>query len=177
MIEDTAHRIVKIIQGMRTFSRDGQKDPAEVIELKSLLENTLNFCQQKFVHHSIDLSVSVEPSDLAVKGRSVQLSQVILNLLNNAFDAIEYHSEKRINIFARELQNGVEIRVVDSGPGVPEQYRDKIFQPFFTLKEIGKGTGLGLSISRSIVESQGGTLELDVQAERTSFVIRMPKAV
>jgi signal transduction histidine kinase len=173
-IEDTTHRIVKIIQGMRTFSRDGQKDPLENIELKGLLESTLNFCQQKFLHHQIELVVSVEPDDLMIKGRSVQLSQVILNLLSNAFDAVEAAPERWIKVAAREIRGGVEIRVVDSGPGVPEQYRDKIFQPFFTLKEIGKGTGLGLSISRSIVESQSGTLELDVNSERTSFVIRMP---
>jgi signal transduction histidine kinase len=173
-ISETTQRIVKIIQGLRSFSRDGGSDPIETVGLRSLLESTLSLCQQKFIHHHIELIVSCGSADLTLKCRSVQLSQVILNLLNNAFDAVEYAQKKWVKVEVKVMDQIVEIRVTDSGPGVPEQYREKIFQPFFTLKEVGKGTGLGLSISRSIVESQGGRLELDQSSKNTSFVIRFP---
>ncbi len=174
-IGDTTQRIVKIINGLRTFSRDGENDPIEKAEIKILLEDTLTFCQQKFKHHSIDLRISYGPPGLMVYCRPVQFSQVILNLLNNAFDAVETVEEKWIQIGVSEGTESIEIRVSDSGAGVAEKYREKIFQPFFTLKEVGKGTGLGLSISRSIIESQGGRIELDIHAPHTSFVIRLPK--
>jgi C4-dicarboxylate-specific signal transduction histidine kinase len=175
-IGNTAERIVKIVHGLRSFSRDGDQDPFETVEVKSLLENTLTLCHQKFIYNQIELSVSYESPQLTVQCRSVQLSQVILNLLNNAFDAVESAPEKWIKIEVKEADRGVEIRVTDSGSGVPEQYREKIFQPFFTLKDVGKGTGLGLSISRRIMESQGGTLELDLNSSYTSFVVRVPQS-
>ncbi|MFL5814386.1 MAG: sensor histidine kinase [Bdellovibrionia bacterium] len=174
-ISDTTQRIVKIIQGLRSFSRDGGNDPIESVELKSLLDSTLGLCHQKFIHHQIELIVSCDSADLTLNCRSVQISQVILNLLNNAFDAVEHAQEKWIKVEARVANQNVEIRVTDSGPGVPVQYREKIFQPFFTLKQVGKGTGLGLSISRSIVEAHGGMLELDQSSKNTSFVVRIPK--
>lgn len=175
-IGNTAERIVKIVHGLRSFSRDGDRDPFEIVEVKSLLENTLTLCHQKFIYNRIELSVSYDSPQLTIQCRSVQLSQVILNLLNNAFDAVESALEKWIKVEVKEVNHGVEIRVTDSGTGVPEQYREKIFQPFFTLKDVGKGTGLGLSISRRIMESQGGSLELDLNSPHTSFVVRIPQS-
>jgi C4-dicarboxylate-specific signal transduction histidine kinase len=114
---------------------------------------------------------------LAIPCRPVQISQVILNVLNNAFDAVESSSQKWITINVVRSENHVEIQISDNGAGIAEQYREKIFQPFFTLKEVGKGTGLGLSISRSIIESQGGRIELDLTKKHTTFVIYLPLAL
>jgi C4-dicarboxylate-specific signal transduction histidine kinase len=175
-IADTVQRIVKIITGLKTFSRDGQNDPLELAGIRSLIENTLTFCEQKFKHHGIHLSGTDNTlADILIECRPIQLSQVLLNLLNNAFDAVENAQEKWIRIEVKDGSPWIEIRVTDSGAGVPEPYREKIFQPFFTLKEVGKGTGLGLSISRRIIESLGGRIELDTSQPHTSFVIYLKK--
>lgn len=174
VIADTTQRIVKIITGLKTFSRDGINDPVETIEVRTLLEHTLTFCQQKFKNRFIGFTVTYDHPDLAISCRQVQISQVILNVLNNAFDAVESANEKWIKINVVRSAGNVEIQISDSGAGVPEQYREKIFQPFFTLKEVGKGTGLGLSISRSIIESQGGRIALDITRKHTTFVIYLP---
>ncbi len=71
----------------------------------------------------------------------------------------------------------MEISVMDSGKGIPKQFRDKVGQPFFTTKQVGHGTGLGLSISKGIVEAHGGHLNLDAECEHTRFVVTLPKAV
>jgi signal transduction histidine kinase len=108
--------------------------------------------------------------------REVQLSQVILNLLNNAFDAISELPNKWVHLESRMNEGIIEIRVIDSGSGIPEELREKILQPFFTTKEVGQGTGLGLSISKGIIESHGGTLSIDIKSQNTCFVIQIPQA-
>lgn len=106
--------------------------------------------------------------------RGVQISQVLLNLLNNAFDAIELLPEKWIKLDAMKMEDTIVIHVTDSGHGIPEEEREKIFQPFYTTKPIGKGTGLGLSLSRKIVQDHKGTLTLDTNSAHTRFVIKIP---
>ena len=80
-----------------------------------------------------------------------------------------------MRIQVKERLEEVEIRVIDSGPGISELLRDRIMQPFFTTKAIGKGTGLGLSISKGLVEAHAGSLTLDVSSPYTCFVILLPK--
>jgi two-component system sensor histidine kinase DctS len=107
--------------------------------------------------------------------RAVQISQVLLNLINNACDAISSLNEKWILINAIERNNLIEISVTNSGPKIPAHIREKLMQPFFTTKEVGMGTGLGLSLSKTIAEAHGGRLYLDLGAENTRFVLELPK--
>jgi signal transduction histidine kinase len=100
---------------------------------------------------------------------------VILNLLNNAVDAVGPLADKWVEVQVKGIGEEVEISVMDSGSGIPEKLRDKIGQPFFTTKTIGQGTGLGLSISKGIVEAHGGRLSLDLECEHTRFLVRLPK--
>jgi signal transduction histidine kinase len=107
--------------------------------------------------------------------RPTQISQVILNLLNNAFDAVKALNEKWVLLEVACLgTDWIQIRVTDSGAGIAESLATKIMEPFFTTKEIGKGTGLGLSISKGIVETHGGRFFLDRSFTHTSFVIEFP---
>jgi signal transduction histidine kinase len=114
---------------------------------------------------------------LRIDCRPTEISQVLLNLLNNAVDAVQPLAEKWVELQVRSAGKDVEISVMDSGKGIPEKIRDKVGQPFFTTKVVGHGTGLGLSISRGIVEAHGGHLNLDTQCEHTRFVVTLPKAV
>ncbi len=105
----------------------------------------------------------------------MQIGQVILNLLNNAHDALEHLPEKWIHLSVREEGDYYFLRITDSGNGIPLDLRQKIMMPFFTTKEIGKGTGLGLSVSKSIVILHHGQLYIDTQSPYTCFVMGLPK--
>ena len=104
----------------------------------------------------------------------MQISQVLLNLFNNSFDAIENSDTKWIKHEVVYLENFARLEISDSGSGIQKALADKIMQPFFTTKPIGKGTGLGLSISRSIIEEHGGKFFLDETCPNTKFIIELP---
>ncbi|MGE3974102.1 MAG: sensor histidine kinase [Bdellovibrionales bacterium] len=174
-IENTTTRIAKIVQGLRSFSRDGSKDAFHPVNLHELIEDTLSFCSERFKHNDTKIIIDDFKKDLSFFGRATELSQVLLNLLNNAHDAISGFQDKWIKISIADEQSYLDIQVTDCGSGVPHKVREKIFQPFFTTKEIGKGTGMGLSISSGIIRRHGGELKLDTQCPNTRFVIRIPK--
>ena len=173
-IEETTNRIAKIVRGLRTFARDGQKDPIETVPLQLIIENTLALCLEKFKLNNIEIRMTEPFPEVNLQCRPVQVSQVFLNILNNASEAISVLPEKWISIDVRKLRHAVEIRFTDSGHGIPSDIESKIFGPFFTTKEIGKGTGLGLSISRGLVEEHQGQMFLDSSGRHTSFVVRLP---
>jgi len=174
----TVGRIGKIISGLRTFARDEVGEPFQSAELRNLVYETLSFCEERFKNLNVQMKVQVDPMSVLIECRPVQISQVLLNLLINAFDAITATNshEKWISITCGEEKDFVTIRVTDSGPGITEVVRKRIFEPFFTTKSPGKGTGLGLSIAKGIVESHHGQLLLDTKNEHTSFLIRLPKS-
>src|SRR5262249_54178985 len=132
-------------------------------------------CSERLRRNSIQLKIQHGSPNLKIECRSTEISQVLLNLLNNALDAVQPLDQKWISIDVADAGNDVEIAVTDSGPGIPAHLRDKIAQPFFTTKEIGKGTGLGLSISRGIAEAHHGGLFLDPVCANTRFIVCLPK--
>lgn len=170
----TAERISKIIQGLRNFSRDASRDPFQKVSLEKIIEDTLSFCQARFKNKDINLIVKGIPKDLEIECRATQISQILINLLNNSCDAIEDAAIKWIEISARVENETVEVSITDSGSGIPPDIAEKIMQPFFTTKDIGKGTGLGLSVSKGIIEAHGGTLKLDPSGSNTKFLIQLP---
>ena len=176
VIENTVMRISKIVSGLRTLTRksDGM-DLEEHLVLEVLDEVTL-LCGERLKASSIELSIDVEPNDLKIKCDEVQFSQVLLNLLSNAIDAIAEspHEKKWIKIIGKKKANNVILQIVDSGVGVNQGIKNEIFNPFFTSKEIGKGTGLGLSLSKTIIEKHNGQIYLDNKSMNTCFVIKLP---
>lgn len=167
-------RIAAIIKGLRLFSRSDVNLPMEEKDLREILLETLSFCQEKFKHNMIELKNEVLEG-LLLKCRPVQISQVILNLLNNAYDAIQPLDERWIHIAAFKKDQYIELQITDSGLGIPRDVAEKIMQPFYSTKDVGKGTGLGLSISSGIVRDHGGELVLDVGAKNTRFIVRFPR--
>lgn len=172
----TVDRISKIITGLRTFSREGTTDPMAALPIREVFANTLSLCNEKLKHANIDVHLNEIDIDAQIECRAVQVSQILLNLTNNAYDAISALPEKWIRFEVKQLPSATQIWVTDSGSGVPESVRSKIFQPFFTTKEIGKGTGLGLSISKGIMEAHGGSLSLDEACKNTRFILSFPPA-
>jgi PAS domain S-box-containing protein len=173
-INKTTARISKIVTGLLLFSKDRKNEAFKATRLQTIWEDTLPFCSEKFKNHGIQFICPEPAYELEIECRPIQISQVLINLLNNSYDAIENLDHKWISLEAQARGGRVEIIVTDSGPGIPREVAEKIMQPFFTTKEVGKGTGLGLSISKGIIESHGGTLELDNSASQTRFVITLP---
>lgn len=176
-IISTCQRIGKIVQGLRNFSRDGDQDPFTATSIGTLMEETLELCRERFQRFGVNLKVEVSP-EAEVPARAVQLSQVFLNLLNNAFDAVQESEIKQITVTFKKTETSLSIFISDSGHGIPKAVAQRIFDPFFTTKEIGKGTGLGLSISKGIIEDHQGELILhDSETnpqEKTTFEICLP---
>lgn len=174
ILEETVKRIGAIVNGLRTFSREGSRDPYEFVPVQKLLNDTLALCREKLRNANVKVEIAPLPEGLNVHCRSVQISQVVLNIINNAKDAIEALPEKWIKISAEKKGESVVISITDSGNGIPESVRAKIFQPFFTTKDIGKGTGLGLSVSKGIVDSHHGSLTIDSESKNTRFLLTLP---
>ena len=126
----------------------------------------------------IELVSVLAPGALLVRGREVAVRQVAINLVHNAFDAVDGTEDRRVRVRTREDGDSVVVEVEDTGPGVPDDLRNRMFEPFVTTKSPGKGTGLGLYIARRLVDEAGGQLELAQSGESGStFVVRLPRAV
>ncbi len=167
-------RASKIIETLRAFARDASNDPFTPVPVGRIVADTLELCGKRIAEHGVDLTVGDISPDLVVDCRAMQLSQVLMNLITNAYDAVETVPERWIRIDARTDGDAVEISVTDSGPGVDASMQTRIFEPFFTTKPVDRGTGLGLSLSRTYLEAHRGTLTLDVTAVNTRFVMRLP---
>ncbi len=173
-IQKAVTRISRIIQSLRHFSRSSENEPLQATDLGILLDETLELCRARFEHHQVELIVDTFPREAQVVCRSVQISQVLLNLLNNAFDAVANSPEKKVHLQIHCEVASCRFAIQDSGSGIDPGILEKIFNPFFTTKPIGKGTGLGLSISRMILEEHGSQLKLDRSAiggARFSFTL------
>ena len=171
----TAERIESIVKSLRHIAREGDADPIQPASLRELIEHVLELSRERFRMHSILLSCSPIDPDLQVPCREVQIAQVVMNLVQNAFDAVvETSSEKWIEVQVHAGTEFVVVSVIDSGAGVPVEIRDRIMEPFFTTKPVGKGMGLGLSLARSIARQHGGDLTLAEHQGHTCFSLALP---
>ncbi|MGZ3710821.1 MAG: 7TM diverse intracellular signaling domain-containing protein [Bdellovibrionota bacterium] len=173
-IEQTSLRISRVVKGMRALSRDSRHDPMTSVALATVLQDSVALCEERYRKNGVTLESPAAGTDITLRCRSSDICQVIVNLLNNALDAVETSTVKLVKLEASVREGFVEIAVIDSGPGIPAEVRKRIMEPFFTTKEPGKGLGLGLSISRTIVESHGGKLWLDETSKQTRFVFTLP---
>ncbi len=174
VIRETIVRISKIIKGLKTFSRSSENDPMEVKQLLKIIEETFALCHEKFKISGIKLTLNCNPTYM-INCRSAEISQVLMNLLSNAYDAIQGKEEKWITVNVVEDAKLIKVSVTDSGNGISPSLLDKIMIPFFTTKGVGVGTGLGLSISKGIAESHQGTLNYNSTVKNTCFVLELPK--
>jgi PAS domain S-box-containing protein len=175
-ISVTCERIAKIVQGLRAFVRDVARDPFQRYSSRAILEETLALSCERMRREGVELRIDVPAADAGeMDCRPVELSQVLLNLLNNAADEVADEPLRWVGAALRVGAEEIEFRISDSGPGIRPEVRKRIFDPFFTTKAAGKGTGLGLSVSKGIVEGHRGTVELQSDGGHTCFVVRLPR--
>lgn len=172
-------RCAKITQALLKFARE--KEPVvRNIDLRSFIPETASMVARKASVEGITMVRHI-PDDIPfIHGDPSELEQVMVNLINNAIDAIVLRhgsSGGRLEIKAQAVNNSVEIVVADNGCGISPEALGKIFTPFFTTKPVGKGTGLGLSVCFGIIDKMGGVIEVKSEkGEGTTFTIRLPKA-
>ncbi len=167
------HRASQIIRGLKLLSRNSESDPLVETPLDEVLKDALSLTTDKTRAHGVEMQVNI-PEGILIQCRPGQISQVLINLINNSADAIENRTDKWIKINAVVVEEKVRISVTDSGEGIPPAILAKLMEPFFTTKPVGKGTGLGLSISRGILEGHNGRLEYDNTSPNTSFFLELP---
>jgi C4-dicarboxylate-specific signal transduction histidine kinase len=166
-------RSSKIIKGLVAFSRDAVNDEMEKIDLNVVIQDSLDLCKNRIQKRNIRLECEVIGTFYSW-GKAVQISQVILNLITNASDAIEGTSNPWIKIQIKKNDQMWDISIIDSGQGIPQAVVDKMMFPFFTTKAPGKGTGLGLSISKTILQNHNGRFEYHLNNQNTCFTLSLP---
>ncbi len=174
-VEVCVQRMATIVAELKAFSRDSTYDGYQRVPLKKLVSETLDLCHARLLSRDIRLTVSEIPESWEAECRSSQISQVLLNLLNNAYDATIGQPQRWIELVIHDKGVFFEVAVTDSGPGIPKDISTRIMDPFFTTKPPGKGTGLGLSISSNIMTDHGGMITLDRTSPHTRFVLTLPK--
>ena len=176
VILQEAQRTKQIVQNLLSFAR--QMPPRrQPVQLNSILKRTVQLRSYDFISHGIQVVERLDESLPEIVGDSHQLQQVFLNILNNAYDAVrECGRPARIEIMSARTDTGVEISFRDNGVGIADP--ERIFNPFFTTKDVGKGTGLGLSICYGIVREHGGEIicHNNFDSEGATFIVRLPLA-
>ncbi len=172
-VEATILKLSQIVKGITTFARQGTGDQMVSVNVEELIQGITLLAGDKMLQYKIDCKIEVQPHTYLICYPSY-ISRVLINLINNAFDALENVENKKIEILA--LINGkyIDIHVRDNGPGVDPAIAQNIFESFFTTKKVGKGTGLGLSISMGLVKLHEGTLTYSRRGEFSDFLIRLP---
>ncbi|HEX6589730.1 MAG TPA: GAF domain-containing protein [Longimicrobiales bacterium] len=172
VIRAESERAALIVRKLLDFSRphDVELTPLDVVDA---IEASLSL--RAYEHRVQDIAVvrNFEPVP-PVRADMHRLQQVFLNLIVNAEHAMAGQSRPRVIDISCRLNDAVEIRITDTGPGIPESALDAVFDPFFTTKPVGQGTGLGLSVSYGIIRELGGTIKAVPHPDGARFVIRLP---
>jgi signal transduction histidine kinase/Tfp pilus assembly protein PilF len=172
---EDVERMERIINHIRTFSRNNIGDKQEAFDLNESIQNALRMTSARLRKHNVKLEIDLAENLPKMDGNLYTFEQVILILLSNATDAVQQMSEnsdksyhKKICIRSLKRDNEIVVQVGDNGAGIPESDVAEVMKPFFTTKEAGKGTGLGLAIAHGIIDNMNGSIQIEtVQAKGT----------
>ncbi|MEO5969903.1 MAG: ATP-binding protein [Bdellovibrionia bacterium] len=168
-------RIEQIIAGLESFYGSLSETNFELTNPAEILWEAASLCGPKLKQHGIQLTIDDSTQGPPILCSRIQISQVLINLLNNACDSIELQDKKWIQIALRNLPGFTQIEVKDSGVRLSPELRSKVFEAAFTTKEKGRGSGIGLYLSKKIIEHHQGTIEVDEHSEFCAFQISLPK--
>lgn len=166
------YRISRIVKSLKLYTRDTNNEELKSTKVSDIIHSVLDLCHEKVKYKDIQFE-QPKFDDLAIECNDIKIQQVLVNLINNAAEAIENKEYKWIKLVVEHDLKNVYFKVFDSG-SISENIEDKMFNPFFTTKPVGKGTGLGLSISLNIAKEHDGSLYLDKNYANTCFVLKFP---
>jgi len=173
-IEGQTARAAAIIEHMRMFGREAKEAPAP-IDPRNVVTNALSLVGEQLRLAGIDIVTELAQDCPSVIGHTIQMEQVVLNLLTNAKDAMaERDGEAKITLRIFADDKGVHLISEDTGGGIPDDVLPRIFEPFYTTKAMGKGTGLGLSVSYGIIRDMNGTIIAENVDDGARFTITLP---
>jgi PAS domain S-box-containing protein len=173
-IGESADRILRLARELLGYARPA-REPAEPVRLDDVIGQAVRFCREAISGRKAELLLTLATPPVVVRGHRQKLTQVFVNLLTNAAQAVPLGG--KIEVLTAQADGMVEARVKDDGPGMPAEVRARLFEPFFSTKPEGEGSGLGLSIVRGIVEAGEGTIEVETAEGRgTTFTVRLPAA-
>lgn len=168
-------RISRIVNGLRKFSRSSEASNMNENDIGNVIKETMIFVELKAKQNHTILNYELN-SHAKVFCNSLEIEQVLINLINNAIDAVRPLEERWVKVQLFDENSEVVIRVIDSGQGIDSEISSKLFNPFFTTKAVGEGTGLGLSICKGILENHKAEFFVNSKMENTCFEIRFKKA-
>ena len=165
-----------IISHLRTFGRAAPVS-REPLSINDVITQAVSLVQEQLRLHQVEVRLDLVPSNPLVCGSAIQLEQVFINLLTNARDAVSHASVKQIIVRSVVDAHCVTVTVQDSGPGIPTGLEQRIFDPFFSTKDVGAGTGLGLSITYGILKDHQGSITVESRSGMgATFVVSLPLA-
>jgi len=174
-INNSSKRISHIVKSLQKFSRTSDGKQFSLHCLKDIVDEAVTLTGNKSKRHSTSISVDCN-AEMIIICNEIEIEQVIINLINNAIDAIKHLPERWISIDIFEKNTCVVFKITDSGSGIPEEVSDKLFDPFFTTKNVGDGTGLGLSIAKGILDEHNATIAVEQNSPHTCFTIEFQKS-
>jgi C4-dicarboxylate-specific signal transduction histidine kinase len=176
-VTEQVKKATEIISHLRTFGRSA---PVSIkrVSMRDVIDRSLSLMNEQLRLRQIEVSLGAyEGPEPVIEGNSIQLEQVVINLLTNARDALEGAARRLITIDCRSTGDVVSLVVRDTGPGIAAGFEQRIFDPFFTTKDVGSGTGLGLSITYAIIKDHRGTISVEnVGGGGASFCVVLPLA-
>jgi len=172
-IFNCGERISEIVKGLRTYSRVAKTGEHSLVDLNEVLEESLKMVRLATKTVPVEVVKKFQPVE-KIKANAGEIQQVFTNLITNAFQAMDGKGGM-LTLATRSLKDLVEVRITDTGMGIPQKYLNKIFDPFFTTKKVGEGTGLGLNIVYRIVTKCEGTIDVESkEGIGTTFIIKFP---
>src|SRR6185369_17727611 len=177
LIHKAAQRCQKIVKSLLSFARR-QKPERKPVSVNGMVEAVLDIVAYPLRTSNVEVSTQLDPSLPVVLADGHQIQQVLLNIMNNARQAIEEHRPSgKIKIITAACEPNVRIPIQDDGPGIAPENLRRIFDPFFTSKALGKGTGLGLSLCYGMIKEHGGNIiPISKPGEGATFIVELPIA-
>ncbi len=175
-IDDMTYRVQRIISGLKVIAHKENHKLEDHRSLVKLIKESIMLTKEKSEENAVEVKISPFPEDWKIWCDRVQITQIFINLINNAIDEVHDKYDKPwINFSVREKGKFYEVCITDCGPGIPKKVQRDLFTAFVTTKKVGKGTGLGLSISKNIAKLHNGDLYIDNRMENTTFVAKFFK--
>ncbi|MBU6154760.1 MAG: PAS domain-containing protein [Bdellovibrionales bacterium] len=172
--EKSTERIARIVRGLKKFARSSDEPRLVALPVEEIIRESVSFTETRAQQNQTRIEVDIRTGS-KILCDSVEIEQVMINLINNGIDAAKGGTAPWLRIEAYDESEEVVIRVLDSGSGVSAEVEERLFEPFFTTKEIGEGTGLGLSISKGIIAQHKASLFLNRNLPNTCFELRFKK--
>lgn len=167
-------RIQNIVRSLKSYSRNSTFDPQTATTIGALIDDVRELSYSRSHRTELNFNLTNGSEDSVLHCRPGEIVQVLLNLVNNALDAVKDSKDPWVTVDVYNRTDAIKITITDSGSGIPTEVERHLFDAFFTTKNVGEGTGLGLSISKKLISAHGGELYYNPRNKNTQFVVELP---